>query len=141
MLTHRSHTRRNIINSQHFEESRFETLRIQHYNSMLSTNSTTVDACNTSTSANNMSRIFMFLFLSTRGILGIQSCSGNPRFQWFFIFTAPHFDIFTWRYNWFNVITNRGPDPCSEFSSDLRAHCSAILNSRLLRIVHNMGFY
>ena len=54
---------------------------------------------NTSTSANHMSRIFMFSFLSTRGILGILSCSGNPRFQWFFIFTAHHSDIFTWRFN------------------------------------------
>ena len=34
----------------------------------------------------------------------------------------------------------QGPDPCSEFSLDLRARCSAILVSRLLRIVHNVGF-
>ena len=32
------------------------------------------------------------------------------------------------------------PDLCSEFSSDLRAHCSATIVSRLLRNFHNFGF-
>ena len=32
-----------------------------------------------------------------------------------------------------------GPDPCSDFSSDLRAHCFAIIISTLLESVHNFG--
>ena len=56
------------------------------------------------------------------------------RFQWFFVFIVSHFDICTVHFIWFNVIY-----PCWEFSLDLRAHCSTILVSWLLRFfVHNI---
>ena len=42
------------------------------------------------------------------GTLGIHSCSENLCFQWFFVFIVSHFDIFTGRFNWFNVITYLG---------------------------------
>ena len=61
----------------------------QRFNSMLYTNFTTVDKSSTKTSVNSTSGIIMFLFLSTRGILGIQSDSENLRFQGFFIFIVP----------------------------------------------------
>ena len=73
---------------------------------MLSTNSTTFDTSSTPTSVDNLSKIVMFLFLSTRGILGVHACPGNLCFQWFFIFTASHLDIFTWDFNWLNVVTS-----------------------------------
>ena len=69
-----------------------------------------------------MSRIFTFLFFSTRGILRIHSCSGNLCFQRFFVFIVSHFDMV--RFIWLNAITSWGPDPCSELSLDSRAYCS-----------------
>ena len=51
----------------------FSLLFIQQFNSMLSTNSTTFDTSSTPTSVDSLSKIVMFLFLSTRGILG-DSC-------------------------------------------------------------------
>ena len=64
-------------------------LFIQQFNSMLSTDSTTVDATNTPTSVDSMPRLFMFLCLATGGILGAQSYPGNFCFQGFFLFIIP----------------------------------------------------
>ena len=80
-------------------------LFIQQFNSMWSINSTTFDTSSTPTSVNSMSRIVMFRFLSTCGVLGIHSCPGNLSFQGLFIFIVRHLDIFTWYFNWLNVIT------------------------------------
>ena len=80
--------------------------------SLLHSNNNAIRCCpptqrsSTPISVNNMSWIFIFLFLSTRGILRIQSCSGKICFQWFLIFIVSHFDIITGRFNWLNVITN-----------------------------------
>ena len=104
----------------------------------------------------------MFLFLSARGILRIHSDSGNFCFQWFFIFLISHFDICTRFSNWFDVTSRFRVFIChhrfptansswmasnqlvqrldSEFSLDLRAHCSATIVSRLQSIVHIVGF-
>ena len=74
----------------------------------------------------------MFLCLSTRGILRIQSHAGNSCFQKFFIFIISHIDICTGFSNWFDVIT-------SWCNISIRTHCSAILDSRLLSVVHING--
>ena len=82
----------------------------------------------------------MFLFLSTCGILRIHSCSGNLCFKWFFVFivlSSRHLHVALQLAQCYHQL---GPDPCSEFSSELRAHCSAIIVSQLLRIVHNFCF-
>ena len=106
-------------------------------------NSTTFDTSNTPTSVRSMSRMFLFLFLSTRGILGIHSCSGNLHFHWFFIFH--HFDVFTWRSTWFSVITKKSSisskfngsvftaAPVSKFTHSNRlrtTECNKILTSQ-----------
>ena len=94
----------------------------------------------TAVKSNNRSRSFHVLVSLTRKILGIHSCSGNLCVQRFFIFIVSHFAIFTWRFNWFKVITNGGQICVQNFSLDIRAHCSAILVSRLLKIVHTIDF-
>ena len=38
------------------------------------------------------------------------------------------------------ISTRPWPDRCSELSLDLQAHCSATLVSRLLRLIHDIGF-
>ena len=58
----------------------------------------------------------------------------------FFNFIVSNFDTLTWHFNWFNCHHQLEPDLCSEFSLDLRAHCSAILVSQLLRIFVIMDF-
>ena len=70
------------------------SLSIQQFSSMLSPDSTTVDTSSTTTSVDSMSRLFMFLFLSTCGILGTHSRSGELCFHGFIIFTVLHVDIF-----------------------------------------------
>ena len=84
----------------------FSFLFLLRFNSMLSTNTSTFDTSSTPTPVNSMSCIFMFLFLSARGVLRIHSDSGNFCFQRFFIFIVSHFDICTRFPNWFDVITN-----------------------------------
>ena len=82
----------------------------------------------------------MFLFLSTCGILRIHSLLWKPLLP-----MALHLHRFLYRHllGAFQLVQchhQLGPDLCSEFSLDLRTRCSAILVSRLLRIVHNIGF-
>ena len=81
-------------------------LLLKQFDSMLSTHSSAFDRCGTPTSVNSMSRIFMFLFISTHRILRIHSHSGNLCLQWFFIFVIPQSDVFTVHLIWFDVITN-----------------------------------
>ena len=81
-------------------------LFIHQLNSMLSTDSTTFDTSSTPTSADSMSIIFMFLFLSTDKILGVQSCPGNFCIQGFFLFIVPHLDICVWHFSWLDAIPN-----------------------------------
>ena len=61
--------------------------------SMLSIHSSAFDNSGTPTSVNNMSRIFMFLFLSTRGICrdSFLLWEFNFCFQWFFLFVVSTF--------------------------------------------------
>ena len=81
------------VSNQHRRRQQWESFFVSHFtqrfNSILYTNFTTVDKSSTKTSVNSTSRIIMFLFLSTRGILGIHSCSENFCFQGFFIFIVP----------------------------------------------------
>ena len=127
----------------------FSLLFFQQFNSMLSTNTSTFNTKqHTNSCGQHVLNIFMFLFLSARWILRIHSDSGNFCFQGFLIFFVSLFDICTRFPNWFDVITNGGYNLDSEFSLDLRAHCSGILASRLLTvlrktmlsIVHSVGF-
>ena len=109
---------------------------LQQLNSILPTNTSTFDTSSTPTPP--ACPIFMFLFLSTCG--GIHSDSGNlllPK-----VLHLPHFPF----RHLHEVLQSV---PChhllaqrldSKFSLDLRAHCSAILVSRLLSIVHIVGF-
>ena len=62
-------------------------------NSMWSTTLSTFDTGSTPISADGVSWLLMFLFLSTRTILWIRSCSGTLCFQWFFIFIVSQFDF------------------------------------------------
>ena len=110
------------------------------FNSMLSTKSPIFDTCSTPISVKNMSWIFMFLFLSTRGILRIHSCSGNLCFQ-----RILHLHRFPfWHLHGIPQLVRchhqLEPDMFSEFPLDWRARCSAILVPRLLSIVHNISF-
>ena len=109
---------------------------LQEFNLMSSTNSSTFDTSSTPIPAHGRSWIFMFLFLSTRRILRIHPCS----FSVFIVFIVFHFDIFTGRFNWFNVITNFGFISVQCFRRTHDGTCSATIVSRLLRIVHNIGF-
>ena len=79
-------------------------------------------------------------FLSTRGIIRIHSYSGNLCSQW-----LPRLHRFPLRHlqRALQLVPchhRLEPDPCSEFSSDLRARCPVILVSWLLRLVHSIGF-
>ena len=121
----------------------FSFLFLQQFNSMLPTNSTNFDTSSRFTLAKVACLEFiMFLFFLTRGILGIHPWPGNPP-PWtvFHLHRAPRGAPIG------QVSSPMGregrggePDRCSEFSLDLRAHCSAILVSELLRIVDNIGF-
>ena len=79
---------------------------LQQFTSMLSTNTSTFDTGGTPTPKDSMSSIFMFLFLSARGVLRIHSHSGNFCFYGFLIFFVSHFDICTRFPNWFDANTN-----------------------------------
>ena len=98
----------------------FSFLFVQQFYSMLS-DSTTFETNTTPTSVDSMSRIFMFLLLSTGGIIEVQSGLRNFCFQRFFFFLAPHLEIFTWHFNWLDVSTNWRQFPCSQCSLGLRA--------------------
>ena len=118
-----------------YDRSRpFSFLFFQQFNSMLSTNTATFDTSSTPTPVDSMSGIFMFLFLSARWILRIHSDSGNFCFQKFLIFFVSHFDICT-RFQLVRCHHLLVLHLDSEFSLDLRAHCSAIPVSRLLTVL------
>ena len=72
--------------------------------SMLSIHSSAFDNSGTPTTVNNMSRIFMFLFLSDSwNLSGFLLWEFNACFQWFFLFVVSHADIFTEHFNWFDA--------------------------------------
>ena len=77
--------------------------------------------------------------LSTRRTVRIHICSENTRFQRFFIFI--HHFPFQPLPRGTSIGSKSSPlGARSVFSLDSRAHSSAILVSRLLRLVHNVGF-
>ena len=104
-------------------------LFIQQFNSMLSTDSTTVDATNTPTSVDSIcphsscscvSRLVGFLELNRTLGTSASEDSSSPSSQHL------HLVLQLAR--------------CHHHSLDLPAHCSPILVSRLLRNVHVVGF-
>ena len=135
------------IKSYHWSCS-FSIFFRQRLNLKMSPNTTTFDTSSTPTPVNSMSIIFMILFFSTHGILRVHSGSGNFCFFFFcffFFFLFRHLHeippLARCHHQWVLHLH-------SKLSLDLRAHCSAILVSRLstilrktmLGIVHIVGF-
>ena len=131
-----------------YDRSRpFSFLFFQQFNSMLSTNTSTLDTSSTPTPVDSMSRIFMFLFLFARWIPWIHADTGD-----FLLPRVPHPLRFPFRHlhkipQLVRCLHQLVLHLDSEFSLDLRAHCSAIPVSRLLTvlrktmisIVHTVG--
>ena len=80
----------------------------------------------------------MFLFLSAQWILWIHSDSGNFCFQGFLIFFVSHVDICTRSPQLVRCHHQLVLHLDSQFSLNLRAHCSAITVSRLLTVLRKI---
>ena len=102
-------------------------LFLQQVTSLLSTNFCAFDTINTTISVNSLSRIFMILFLSTRGIPRVHSCSVKLCFQRFFIFTISYSGIFT-DTPMVRCCPNLGPRHDPQISLDLRVRCPTAEN-------------
>ena len=125
-----------VVTSNNNGSRSFSFLVLQLFSSMLFTNSSTFDTSSTSFSVHSMSCTFMFF--STRGILRVHSCSGNLCFQWFFVFIVSHLTSSRCA-SIGSMASQCVPDPCSAFSSDIRAQCSTTIVSWMLRTIHNVG--
>ena len=106
----------------------FSFLFLQHFNSMLSTNTSTFDTSRTPIPVNIMSWIFTLLFLFARGILRIHPYSGNFCSKGSSSSSFPISTILQLVRCHHQMLQHVD----SGLSLDLQAHCSAILVSRLL---------